>query len=338
MRIDHVYTWVNPDDQELSELRAKFAAQEVRKDHEYRVGSARTADNGELKASLETAQKFLPFVRKTFIFGSGSPPPWLRSFGDSVIYIPQSDVIPERLWPSFLSDTVESFIYLIPGLSENYIYSNDDFFFARPHVPSNFFDRDGRPRIGLQRVAAATGRAATYRAVEENGIRALDKHVQLPRFLTKYPPLSDGPRLRSRLDVLYRRLELRKRGLRMVNGVAHTSQPYLKSAWTDFHQLFEEELSRTFAQKFRSEHAIGVNFVYAYYLQALGKADFYIASNDRMLRRSAPTKNREQFRNSLLAEDSKIQRFCLNDTPSEGEDGWRDYVSSLVRDLLARPN
>lgn len=120
MDVDHVYTWVNPDDQELNGLRASYARKEVSSHVDYVAGPSRTRDNGELQTSLHLAAKFLPFVRNTYIFGGGEPPTWLSEFGRRVFYVPQSDMMPAAIWPMFQSSAIEAHIQRIPGLSEHY--------------------------------------------------------------------------------------------------------------------------------------------------------------------------------------------------------------------------
>ena len=336
MDIDHVYTWVNPEDNSLNELRASYSAQEVKHDHAYRAGTARTADHGELRASIGTAQRLLPFVRNTIIFGAGAPPVWLSDYGSKVTYVRQEDVIPSSIWPTFNSYVVECFIHEIPGLAEHYIYSNDDFFFAKRHTPADFFSESGLPRVGLATYAAAVGEDCTYRTVESNGIRALRRHLTLPEYVSSLPKLSEQLRPKARYKLFRQNVELRRRGLRLVNPISHVSQPYLNSHWAKYHQVFASEIKALFDRRFRSEQDIGVNFTYLYFLQSIGKAEFYLATEDKLLNRDFSIAERFRLRDALLAPNSSISRFCINDTPVTYDDGWDEFVTSLAHDLERR--
>ena len=46
--------------------------------------------------------------------------------GDKIKFVEDDSILPQEHIPSFHSDAIESFIYKIPGLSELYIYMNDD--------------------------------------------------------------------------------------------------------------------------------------------------------------------------------------------------------------------
>lgn len=46
----------------------------------------------------------------------------------------------EENLPTFNSLSIESLLHKIPGLSENYVYFNDDFFLVRPCEASDWFD------------------------------------------------------------------------------------------------------------------------------------------------------------------------------------------------------
>ena len=122
-----------------------------------------------------------------------------------------------------------------------------------------------------------------------------------------------------------------------MNAISHVSQPFVKSEWAAFHDIFRAELEILFANRFRSEQSIAVNLMYSYFMRDHGKARFHVAKHDRLLNRHDGVDKRDKLRRELLAPGSRIKRFCLNDTPVSIEDGWRDYVNGLVRDVLARP-
>jgi len=49
------------------------------------------------------------------------------------------DIIPEKYLPTFNSTTIEMFLCKIKGLSEHFIYFNDDMFPVMPHSMNDFF-------------------------------------------------------------------------------------------------------------------------------------------------------------------------------------------------------
>lgn len=75
-------------------------------------------------------------------------PAWFHS-NPGVTIIDHTEIIPAHLLPTFSSVCIETFLNNIPGLSEHFIYSNDDCFINRPLCPQDFFDQDGRPIVWL---------------------------------------------------------------------------------------------------------------------------------------------------------------------------------------------
>ena len=57
--------------------------------------------------------------------------------------------------PTYNSHTIELNLHRIPGLSENFVYFNDDVFLIRPVTPQHFF-KNGKPcdMLALQPVVA----------------------------------------------------------------------------------------------------------------------------------------------------------------------------------------
>lgn len=86
-----------------------------------------------LKFSLRSVEKHLPWINRIYIV-TNSPqiPDWLDTMNDRVQVVHLEDFIPAQYLPSFSSNAIESFLHLLPGLSEHFIYMNDDFFIGAP--------------------------------------------------------------------------------------------------------------------------------------------------------------------------------------------------------------
>ena len=77
--------------------------------------------------------------------------PWMQTLFSrkeegTPVFVPvyHAQFIPSGHLPTFNICTIEMFLHRIPDLSEQFIYSNDDFFPLSPLAPSDFF-RDGLP-------------------------------------------------------------------------------------------------------------------------------------------------------------------------------------------------
>ncbi len=112
----------------------------------------RVAFNGELKYSLRSVRKNLPWIRNIIIFMNPprKKPSWFsedyESFG--VHIFDHEEVFTDETRPKDLcADTIELALSEIPGLSENFIYMNDDFFIGKPLPFTHFFNEKGKPLV-----------------------------------------------------------------------------------------------------------------------------------------------------------------------------------------------
>jgi len=102
----------------------------------------RYRDWGTLKYLLRAIEKNLPFIENVFLVVSSMSqvPEWASS---GLKVITHDMIIPKDYLPTFNSTSIEMFLHRIPGLSEEYIYFNDDIFPVRPCSETDFFT-DGK--------------------------------------------------------------------------------------------------------------------------------------------------------------------------------------------------
>lgn len=91
---------------------------------------------------VRCVRKFMPFVRTIYIIlaRESQKRDWMDGDGISVVY--HKDIIPERFVPTFNSCTIEMFLHRIEGLSDRFIYGNDDMFPLSPLEEKDFFEGD----------------------------------------------------------------------------------------------------------------------------------------------------------------------------------------------------
>ena len=139
--VDMVFSWVDGTAIEFQRARAKRMAAYVVGEGDDSEARYRQID--ELKYALRSVYMFAPWVRRIFIATDSPKPEWLAD--DPRVTIMPSDQFfknPEDL-PTHNSHAVEAQLHHIPGLSEHFLYSNDDMFFGRPVKPDLFFSPGG---------------------------------------------------------------------------------------------------------------------------------------------------------------------------------------------------
>lgn len=146
--IDLVYTWVNGADPQWVEKRnallgvdSKMSAAELK---------GRYTDNDELLYSLRSVEKYAPWIRKIFIVTDNQVPAWLNVNHPKIQIVDHKEIMPPESLPCFNSTVIEHFLCDIPGLSEHFLFSNDDFMINREAVPTDFFTPDGLPIIRVR--------------------------------------------------------------------------------------------------------------------------------------------------------------------------------------------
>lgn len=142
--IDLVYIWVNGNDPKwMAKRNACIGAPTSKQEN----CTARYADSGELKYSLRSIEKNAPWIHKIYIVTDDQVPEWLDTSNPKVQIIDHKEILPAESLPCFNSTLLEHFLQNIPGLSEHYIYGNDDTYINQPVTPSTFYAEDGLPKI-----------------------------------------------------------------------------------------------------------------------------------------------------------------------------------------------
>jgi len=114
------------------------------------VSASRFEDNDELRYSLRSVEKHAPWVRHVFIVTNGQIPSWLNLDDERVTVVSHSDIFVNKSHlPTFSSPAIESHLHRIPGLSEWFIYMNDDVLFGRDVWPDDFVAASGAQKVYL---------------------------------------------------------------------------------------------------------------------------------------------------------------------------------------------
>jgi hypothetical protein len=106
---------------------------------------------GEIAFSVQSVVKYLPWVRTIFIVTDGQVPPVSRHLIESgrVKVVDHEAFIPAEYLPTFNNRVIESCLHRIPGLSDIFLYNNDDYMHFSPVPRSAFYDIGANGRILL---------------------------------------------------------------------------------------------------------------------------------------------------------------------------------------------
>ncbi len=104
-----------------------------------RNSNNRYRDSGELRYSLRSLVKYAPWIRRIYIVTDNQIPYWLNLETNKLFIISHDEIFPNKSHlPVFSSPAIESHLHLIPGLSKQFIYFNDDVLLGAPVLPEDF--------------------------------------------------------------------------------------------------------------------------------------------------------------------------------------------------------
>ncbi|OTQ13383.1 hypothetical protein B6D16_12885, partial [Gilliamella apicola] len=147
--IDAVITWVNGDDPEWKSEKEFYSNLHLVNDSNNNTESRANEDErfrnrNELKYLLRSIEMFAPFIRKIFIVTCGQTPEWLNIDNDRIVLVNHNEIYKDKeALPVFNSSSIETQLHHIEGLSEHFIYFNDDFMLTDFCVPNDFFFANG---------------------------------------------------------------------------------------------------------------------------------------------------------------------------------------------------
>lgn len=138
--MDFVVIWVDGADPDWRKKRAAYQprdAQELVDD-----GEERYRDMGLLRYWFRGVERFAPWVRRVHFVTCGQMPDWLDLSCDRLHFVRHEDYMPQEYLPTFSSHPIELNLHRIEGLSERFVYFNDDMYLTSDVVPEDYFCGD----------------------------------------------------------------------------------------------------------------------------------------------------------------------------------------------------
>lgn len=135
--IDIVITWVDGNDPNWLKEFNKYSSNTSgdKSDCRYR-------DFDFLKYWFRTIEQNASWVRKIHFVTWGHLPEWLDVNNPKLNIVKHSDFIPDDYLPTFNSCVIELNLYRIEGLSNQFIYFNDDMFLMKQKCFEDFFKNE----------------------------------------------------------------------------------------------------------------------------------------------------------------------------------------------------
>ena len=138
-KIDFVVLWLDSSDPQWQKDYATYSPHA-----KFGKENVRFRDHDIFRYWFRAVEEYSPWVRKVFLITNGKFPDWINKDCSKLVLVEHSDYIPKQLLPTFNSGVIEIFLNRIQGLSEHFVYFNDDFYLNSPVKPEYYF-KNGLP-------------------------------------------------------------------------------------------------------------------------------------------------------------------------------------------------
>ena len=314
--IDIVYLWVDGADPAWRARRQQAYAAWAQA-HPGQLAlhgnvAGRYRDNGELRYNLRALERFFPGHGHVYLLTDRQVPAWLRA-SKRLTVIDHASLMPGAALPVFDSGHIESYLHHIPGLSERFLYLNDDVFFGAAFEPAFWFGEGEGGRLSVFTESALQQEPDGLRADVAAPVNCATLSRQW--LSAQYPAYRHEPRL-----------------------YAHAPRPMLKSALHELEGLAPAMFAGVRSTVFRAWQVPALLpdlvprwMVHMGYAQARILDPLHVASGDAQAQRQL-----EQ----LLAHFGRLPFFCINDTCDEADDDDPRLlrVAATLQRLLPLPS
>ena len=239
--IDIVIPWVDGSDPDWQREFKKYWAQESGRDDNSEI---RYRDWDNLQYLFRGIEKFAPWVRKVHFITTGQRPQWLNLNAPKLNFVKHEDFIPKECLPTFSVRPIELNIHRIEGLSEQFVYFNDDYFLLRPVKKERFF-RNGLP---CDMAVLDTLSMGSRGHILMNDMTLVNKHFDKNKVLKSHPWQWLNPKYRGQL---MRTLSLLPFSVFPGFRNHHMPQAFLKSTFREVWNAEESLLREVSSHRFR---------------------------------------------------------------------------------------
>lgn len=307
MKIDFVIPWVDGNDPEWVKEKNKYQQRNIDDSN----SNNRFRDWGLLPYWFRAIEKFTPWVNKVYFVTWGHVPSFLDLDCPKLEVINHNDFIPKQYLPTFSSHTIEMNLHKIPGLSEYFVYLNDDTFIIRSMKKTDFF-KDGLPcTYGGEYPIELTGKINIWQHAAVNDLGVVNAHFNKRQQVATY-----GKKYRCSLyrwQDNIRTYAIEKLFPNHFTGFKNLHAPaaYLKSTFEEVVKAEPELIHITNSSRFRASDGLN-QWVFLWWQVASG--NFSPAIIDNVV--SVANNNTIDYLCEILRSQNH-DMLCINDPEEE---------------------
>lgn len=321
-KIDFVVPWVDGSDPEWIKLYNYYRPDKPLSDR----GRFRNWDI--FKYWFRAVEQYAPWVNKVYLITNGTFPTWINSECPKLVMIRHEDYIPTQFLPTFNSHTIELNMDKIPGLSEHFVYFNDDVFLNAPTKQEDYFV-DGLPcdnnaeKIFINPWYDPVDRF-NVGIVRYCDIAVINRYFDRRMTVRQAPMKWLGSHLWNKSFFSTLLMSLLGAGGFESFQLPHREQPFLKSV---LQEIWTKETEMLVASCTRFRQDVSLNqYVFRYWQFASNKFHPVRYNTGKVISLSESSAE-EACR---LISEGKIRSICLNDSPCCQEEAFLSIEKKLI--------
>ena len=324
-KVDFVVIWVDGSDKKWLKEKNKYSS--VRVDVSNSVNRFRDWDI--LKYWFRGVEKYAPWVNNIYFVTWGHLPKWLNTENSKLKIVNHKDFIPDDYLPTFSSHTIELNLHRIKGLSENFVYFNDDMFIINEVNKEDYF-KNGVPVNNFYETVNLPYLSNNFSKTCFNNAALLNDIFNKRYFYRKY--FSKIFNLKNGFNHIVQSLFLLPYPLFCGMGVIHGSSSMKKESYEFLWDKYYDKFHNTCLHKFRN-YDLDVN-QYVIKDYAILKGDFCVRNYDFIKIVNVENENQiATLKKSLFG--NKNKELCVNDNLDiEGEES--DKIIKQVQEMFAK--
>lgn len=289
-KIDFVIPYVN---NQKVKWREEYE-RECRRNHKVSAwNGSRFRDWDNFRYNIEGVLRYMPWISCIYIIieNEDQIPEDIKD--DKIEYVFHKDIIPQRFLPTYNSNVIELFMHKIKGLSEFFIYSNDDIFALNSMSIDDFYDNEGKPRMKLSK--------KTFNLIDN-----MYKYI-----------------LNNSLNAAHMAYD-KEKAVDYVYFTEHNMTAMRKSTWEMLWDKIGDHLEKS-CTEFRTSKNIGQDiFSFYHYITS----DYAYAKRKNMYF-SFKKRKISDLKKYVLSPD--IQSICINDAFLKNFEGAKNELNNLLK-------
>jgi len=312
--IDIVITWVDGNDPAWRAEKNKYSG----KMQDTREIRYREWDN--LQYWFRAIENNAKWVNKIFFVTWGHMPKWLNTDNPNLVVVKHEDFIPHEFLPTFSNRTIEFNLHRIKGLSEHFVYFNDDMFLISPTTREDFFVNGLPCDTAMLRPVIVYDSPGKKEKPHELFIAPLVDMLIINRYFNKRESIRKNWRKWFSLKYgkgLFHTLLMLPWPYFTGMQSYHTCYSLLKSTFEEVWHYEEEAFNELSARKFRTNLDYN-SWIFSFW--QIAKGSFWPRRTDfgKMFRMGSDNKVVKQAEQAILTR--KYKMICINDSVDNNSD------------------